>query len=626
MKMQAINVTDFFGADFASGDTNVSPSRSPNPENMIRSAPGKIRKRTGYFHVADYSGRINGHYDLDGVDIIHAGKNLYADGKQISTVFADSFSSGVYFNGALYLLDGQEYWCIKKETDGTVSVKPVSDNPYIPKVVINKNPDGTGGYAYQDVNLLSNKWTESFYVSEINKAATVFQLTMKELDNTPVTVRLLQEDGTYKDLTEGTDFTVDRPNGTVTFTKAPGKSPAEGHDSVEITASKNMDEQRTKITKCDIMITYGEYGSGARLFVSGSPKYKNRDFWSGLNDPTYFSDLSYSILGEDDSRIVGYSIVGSRIAAHKSGNNGSVYVREGAIISERDELNNRVDTFAFRTGNVITGRGAIAPKSFIATDNEPLFLTANGVFALTPSDVTGERYFQSRSFYINPRLLAEPNLQDAYACVYKDFYFLAVNGHCYLLDLLQRRYERSEPYSNFQYECFWLTNIPARMVWVKDGSLFFGTSDGKVCQFYNDVSVSESYNDSVDGIEKKPIYCCWETPGIDGGAFFINKNFKFFSVRLSSALATSARGLFSSRGKWYEFLNDSNSARFFSWAHINWGKWSWSSDQSPKVISRRLNIRNADSARFRLENGELNEPFGIEDLAIEFTAFDKYKG
>lgn len=625
VKTSAVTITDFYGADFASGDTNISTSRSPNPENMIRSAPGKVRKRLGYYHVADYAGRVNGHYSLDGVDIIHAGTKLYADGTVVSEAFADAFSVGVYFNKALYILDGNEYWTVYS-SDGNIVVEPVANKAYAPRVVINKNPDGTGGYAYEDVNLLSDKWTESFYVSADNASVKTFQLTMAELDDAPVTAKLLQEDGTYTELTESTNFTVERNTGVVTFLEAPGKSPAEGVDNVYITASKDMSEQRTKITKCDVMITYGEYGSGARLFVTGTPEYKNRDFWSALNDPTYFSDLSYSILGEDDSRIVGYSIVGSKIAAHKSGSNGAVYAREGSIVTHEDELGNTVDTFAFKTGNVITGRGAIAPRSFVATDNEPLFLTENGIFALTPSDVTGERYMQSRSFYVNPKLLAEAGLEDAYACVYKDFYFLTVNGKCYLLDLLQKRYQSNEPYSSYQYECFLLTGIPARVMWTEDGVLYFGDAEGHVCAFYTDEDDSASYSDDLTGSDPKAIYCCWETPDIDGKSFYHNKTFRFFAVRLASAIATSVVGLFRYQGIWTEFLKDDGSARYFSWDAVNWEKWSWSSDTTPKALARRLNIRNTDKARFRLENNEINEPFGLEDMAIEFIMFDKYRG
>lgn len=163
---------------------------------------------------------------------------------------------------------------------------------------------------------MSDKWTESFYVGEKTAMATVFQLSLENLDTTPVTAKILQADGSFVDKVETTDFTVDRTSGTVTFLTAPGKSPLEGADNVYITASKDRSESRSRITNCDTCIVYGE--TGTRLFVTGDPNFKNRDFWSAQNDFSYFSDLSYSILGEDSERIVGYSIVGDRIHGGKA--------------------------------------------------------------------------------------------------------------------------------------------------------------------------------------------------------------------------------------------------------------------------------------------------------------------
>ena len=460
-KTNAMVINDFYGCDFSSGATNIDPRRSPNCENMIRSSPGRVRKRLGFAKTAVYDGRINGRFSLDGTDIIHAGTKLYAGDTLISSAMKDAFSVGKNFDKALYLLDGEHYYKVTHSGD-TFTVANVSDSAYVPRIVINKNPDGTGGTTYEDINLMSDKWTESFYVGDKTAAATVFQLSLENLNNEPVTAKILQADGSFVDKVETTDFTVNRTSGTITFVAAPGKSPLEGADNVYITASKDRSVSRSRITNCDTCIVYGE--TGTRLFVTGDPNFKNRDFWSAQNDFSYFSDLSYSILGEDSERIVGYSIVGDRIAAHKSGTTGAVYVRTGSTVTETDNLGNSVETFAFKTGNVITGHGAIAPHSFVPTDNEPLFLSSTGIFALTASDVTGERYVQSRSFYINPKLLSESNIADAYACLHKDFYFIAAGAGVYVLDLLQKHYEEGEPYSNYQYECFYLTGIPARVI------------------------------------------------------------------------------------------------------------------------------------------------------------------
>lgn len=101
---------------------------------------------------------------------------------------------------------------------------------------------------------------------------------------------------------------------------------------------------------------------------------------------------------------------------------------------------------------MIQGDGAVATRSFASLNSEPLFLTARGVYALTPSDVTGERYAQERSWYIGAALTREQALEKACATVWGRFYVLAVNGTLYLLDGAQKSYESKNPYSTYQYE------------------------------------------------------------------------------------------------------------------------------------------------------------------------------
>ena len=143
------------------------------------------------------------------------------------------------------------------------------------------------------------------------------------------------------------------------------------------------------------------------------------------------------------------------------------------------------DGFAvFKITNVIQGDGAVATRSFASLNSEPLFLTARGVYALTPSDVTGERYAQERSWYIGAALTREQALEKACATVWGRFYVLAVNGTLYLLDGAQKSYESKNPYSTYQYESYYWPGIPATCVWVENGALRFGTAGGEVREFW----------------------------------------------------------------------------------------------------------------------------------------------
>lgn len=155
---------------------------------------------------------------------------------------------------------------------------------------------------------------------------------------------------------------------------------------------------REREWECRFCILYGVSGALDRVFAAGSPDEPNVDYWSEWSDPAYFGDVSYSILGQESSPIMGYSVLADTLVTHKQGeeNGRNAFVRKGELDS---------DGFAvFKITNVIQGDGAVATRSFASLNSEPLFLTARGVYALTPSDVTGERYAQERSWYIGAAL------------------------------------------------------------------------------------------------------------------------------------------------------------------------------------------------------------------------------
>ena len=71
---------------------------------------------------------------------------------------------------------------------------------------------------------------------------------------------------------------------------------------------------------------------------------------------------------------------------------------------------------------------------------------------------------------------------DAYAYIWRDFYLISTGGgRVYLLDGLQKSYERDNPYSSFQYECYVWENVPARVFWEDaEGRLCFGDASARL--------------------------------------------------------------------------------------------------------------------------------------------------
>jgi len=599
---EVLKISDFLGADFTNSPAAVDLSKSPNTKNLIRDVPGKVRKCLGYHTIKTYTGKINGFHKFtkNGDILYHVGTKLYKVDTVVYEGMADTRSRSWEMKEKLYIIDGLKFLTY----DGT-TVTTVESNAYIPTLTIAKNPSG-GGTDYEALNLLQPGFIETFLGVV---SVTAYHLTFGGLDATAVKVELMIAGGTWVTKTLTTDYTVDRTNGIITFTTAPGVSPITGEDNVRITAYRTVSGYADRINKCTTGILYGVNGAADRLFLTGNPDYPNQDWYSAQYDFTYIQDTSYSRLGSDSSQIMGYSIVNNYIAAHKDENERTqtVIMRSGTIADTGEA--------AFPIINSLQGPGAIGKFTFQYVSTEPLFLTPLGVYAITPSDVTGEKYSQNRSRFLDGKLLKETDLSDSFAYTRNDMYWLCLNDVAYILDGLQPvRTDKSVPYSTRQYVGFYRTNLPAYIMWENDGEFYFGTKTGKICQFYNDVDDPLSYND-----DEQPIEAIWETPDFSGELFYKNKTFRHLAVELKTAKVTGVKIYCQTKGLWNLLKEDFLTARFFSFENFSFENFTFSCDRTERVISTKIRVSKVDKARFRFINDSLNEPFGLFSIALEYV-------
>lgn len=552
----------------------------------------------------------------------------YGDGEKVRYLFTNTDEETEYtFHFKLYCDSDYEgeYTYIKEDEgiiDGTSGdyvdslgrkrkVQRVAEVATIPTVTIAKQPNG-GGTSYYALNLLQPGFIELFQGTDSD---TAYHLSFSGLDSTTVKAWWLDSNGDWVEKTEGTHFSVNRATGVVTFTTAPGKSPLTGEDNVKIQAYRTVEGYADRVNHTNISILFGVNGNGDRIFCSGNPDYINYDWYSDKDDPSYFPDTAYATLGSSSSAIMGYTIISNYLAAHKDDKerDTNIILREGNLIENEP---------SFPIVASLQGAGAVAPWSFAYLETEPIFLTKRGIYAVTAQDITGEKYSQNRSYFIDGKLLKEDRLKDAYACVFNDFYLLSINGKLYILDGLQPiRTDNSMPYSTRMYACFYRENVPATCIWTFNDRLYFGTEDGKLCTFYTDSKALESYNDDGEAIP-----CVWETPDLDGKYFFKNKTFKYFAVRLDSAIATSVNIFTMKRGIWNHAKTDSTKARYFYFPSLDFSKFTFGTDTTQKIIHTKIRVKKVDKARFRLTNTEVDEPFGIFDVALEYIENGNYKG
>lgn len=605
-----LHIGQFIGVDLESSPAAVALSRSPDAPNMIRDVRGKVRKRMGFYKTQDYGERINAIYTLKtpqlDITLVHAGTKLYdmADDREVFSGMQNCRSAGFQLGGALYIVDGAKL----RVFDGQ-AITAVEDAAYIPTITISRSPSG-GGTAYEGLNLLTGSFRESFLS---DGAARDYQLSFGNLTSAAeVTAKRMTALGVWTDYANGVDFTVDTATGIVSFAAAVPPPVVVGMDNLVITASKDGTSSRQKINSCTVGIVYGVNGASDRLFLSGNPTLPQSDWYSELRDGSYFPEGNYCELGQSSCSVVGYSIVDNRLAAHKARDDDgrNIVLREGTTDGGA----------AFPIVNTLYGSGAVSKNGFVVVDSESLFIAEDGVYALTKQDVTGTRYTQNRSYYINRALCAEQELPNASAAFFDRFVAVAVGGKLYLLDTVSKDYQKNAPYSEFQYECFVCTGIDASCLFTAGGALCFGTPKGELMRFYSDPESPASYNDCGE-----PVRAYWTTPDLSGDSFYTRKAFKLLSMKLHSASATSVSVSVLRNGLWEELHSGDTGARFFSFSRVIFSKHTFSTDTTPRTLVRRLSLRREPSTRIKFENGEADEPFGLCEIGIEYETLNKYK-
>lgn len=611
---KSITMGRFLGIDLRNAPSNVEAGRSPYCPNMIRDTVGSAKKRYGYKTLFSIDPPFNGGHTLKDISagtekvLVHGGKKIYSvdmtdfTTTELTADANDGISKSVQISGSLYILDGANYWTY----DGT-TLEKVSANAYIPTIIISRLYDG-GGTVLEPVNLIQPKRIERFLGDNTNKT---FQLTATNIDLDEVTVKSLQNDGTFSDLVENTDFTVNRALGTVTFGSIK-PTPVTGEDNLYITYAKTITGYSDRVEKCDIMKLYGINGQRDTLVIAGHPELVNYDWHSKADDPTYFGDTWYSVIGQDDSRIVGYSILNDRLITHKDST-----VSDSTIVRAFEYVSN---TLILRVQGSYQATGALAKHSFASFDNEPLYVTTSrNISAITASDILGERFSQERSYYISSALEKESDLENAYGIRFEDYYMLAVNGKIYILDSIQPVYERNAPYSNRQYECYLWTGIGARVLWVHNEMLFFGTTDGDVKRFFTDNDTSE--NKYLDDDEN---FDCWfDTNEIYGSEPELKKMFTHLAVLLASYPRTGVKIWAKVEGIWEVFFDYDQSANFIDFNDIDFSEFTFRTDDTPTLAGGKMKLKRVLHTQLRFENSK-DEPFGIYLAVLKYTSSGEY--
>lgn len=598
----------FKGVDFSVDASLVSKDRSPYAPNLIADVGGMPEKRLGWrtLHTLEqpingiWYGEINGQKSF----IAHGGTKIYkftAVNFEVIKENVNNAKSTAFFmrssddTGKIYIQTGREFL----EYDGT-TVKNVSENAHVPVILISRNPSG-GGTLYEAVNLLTGKRAEHFLGNDTDK---VYQLSANKIDSVDK-IEVLNSNGEKVTTTE---YAVDLTTGKITFT-ATHKPVVAGQDNVFITYTKTVAGYADRINKCTISDLYGLGGSN-RVFLSGNPDYKAYDWYSDIFKPNYFPDLNYSIVGTSDTAIMGYQRLGKYQMILKEDNqqDSTVFQRFGTLNDDGSV------TFSVEQG--VAGIGAISKRCFGMLADEPLFLSRQGIQAITSNNILAERTIRNRSFFVDSYLTKETNLQNAVACEWNGFYVLCVNGVAYVLDGKNKSYkERSIASYDYNYECYYWTNIPAVCLLSVAGELYFGTEDGRICKFNTDIGGVLKYND--DG---EPIVASWSTLNDDDDAPHLYKSMtkKGCLVTIKPYARSSGTIYVSKDGNPRQLLR-SGIMDILDWDDIDFDRFTFNTNDSPQDIFFKKKVKKYKRLQIIVENDALNEGFGVLQIVKTFT-------
>ena len=271
-------------------------------------------------------------------------------------------------------------------------------------------------------------------------------------------------------------------------------------------------------------------GLANNIFIGGCTltDYSSRVWYSAVNNPLYIPDTNYVEVGSNDTRVMGLVKVGDYLGVVKQSKSTDASVFLIYPTSFDDET-------TFATKACVSGVGALSNYCFNVLGDETLFLSPRGIMAIEPYEDEASRV-KDRSFYVNGKLLEEPNLEEAYSFVWNGLYLLAINNNVYVLDGNQRNSWGNQK-TNLVYECYYLENVPAQTMFSYDGELWFSDKAGNLCRF-KQPNEADAYSDNGD-----PVVARWSTIADDDNALHYLKSLskKGTLVSLLPEKGTTAR-------------------------------------------------------------------------------------
>ena len=639
---------NLLGADFSADPSLVDSRHSPDLLNMISDNGGNPIKRKGWEVVVDNEGGVvsniwsfaeeDHRYIVYTLDVTNEGtttstlKVINEDGTQVLSQAMNSNGKhvGFYTNIStnqfgFYVMDLTVLHRLYTNS-GTLTHEAVT--PYVPTIIISREPTGGGGVQYEDVNLLTGRRIEMFRNETNNKNFVLSSAPSWAQDIKP-TAKYRSSDGKWYAASIDESY---HSGATVVLNASYYPPPVPGEDNIQIEYTPaGYTEKRSRVFRCTVMARYSATAQD-QIFVAGHPGRENDVYYCAPNDISYWPDLNYMEIG-GETRVMGFANLGEYLAVVKesSSYDSTLFLVYNTSISSKtvsasDGTTTTTQERTFAVKRASTGIGAICNNAFGVLNDEPMFLARTGVHGIISTNLTSEKVVRNRSAYLDHRLLEE-DLPSAVACVWNNYYMLFVGGHVYILDGRHRSNDAAGN-TNYKYEAYYWDDVPAKVVTTYEDEIWFGTADGRICRFKNSDTPADYSDGTVMGdatVTGVPIVARWATPNDnDGYSEYYKKMMKKGTMCTIAPFDKSSVNVYIRKdsgpniyiGSW--FVNIGN-----MFTEVPFDDLSFDTREGPRDIMFRKKQKKYQRLQIILENNKLNEPFGIYEI-VKTYIFQRY--
>ena len=351
-------------------------------------------------------------------------------------------------------------------------------NPYVPTVVVGGVPkekitDAAEGTGLEPFNLLTGdykcKYTSngkggyfrlpkangisSISVFVTNKNGTVSEFYVYETDGieeykedekTTRTLHVQEHDTTglylVADLKDGVCWIAANNNSKDASVLA---QTGIANDITIVVESANSDENIRKIYGMQFSEWYGGgsagLSGGTRLFVSGNPEHPSLVHWSALNDPLYFPENNYALVGEDTKRVTAFGKQEDLLVIFKDGELYCTKYYDGQSVTyEQLENQEVIDIEAARAVFPIVqlhpSVGCDRPKTVCLCNNRLVWFNSDGkVYGLFSANQYSERNVRELSLNVDKKLRGMVD-KNASAAEFENHYLLCLGDTVFSMD------------------------------------------------------------------------------------------------------------------------------------------------------------------------------------------------